>query len=217
MRNKGSRRWLRRCSIRVLVDRRHDGDTVGVGHAEINRRATGGEFTKGIGWLTTPTWAVLPFGGTPPPASSSHVVPSSHVTLFWCIANESTVVAPATYRWSLPKSTLTGALVVVTSLSNLRPLPFRCTPVFPRRNRSPKITTFTGASVQGRSRIRTGGEARLQGRRARRPTAGTEVASRLQVDAPTMQELEAGRTKSFRYARCRESGSASNCARSRIC
>ena len=34
------------------------------------------------------------------------------------ITNESTVVAPATYMWSLPKSMLTGALVVVTSLSN---------------------------------------------------------------------------------------------------
>src|SRR5258706_358906 len=72
-----------------------------------------------------PTCAVLPLAGAPPPASSSPVVPSSHSTVFRRSANESTVVAPATYRWSFPKSTLTGALVVAINFSNVKASPSR--------------------------------------------------------------------------------------------
>src|SRR5579864_8056841 len=74
---------------------------------------------------TKPTCAVLPAAGAPPPETTSSVVPSIEPTLSPRSTNESTVVAPATYIWSPLKSTLTGALVVVTSLSNLRPFPSR--------------------------------------------------------------------------------------------
>ncbi len=51
--------------------------------------------------LMTPTCAVLPFGGSPPAASSSDVVSSIHSTLFRCRTNESIGVAPVR---SSPKS-----------------------------------------------------------------------------------------------------------------
>ena len=68
--------------------------------------------TSNCSALMTPTCEVSPAAGLPPPATARSVVPSSQSTEFSRSTNESTVVAPATYRWSLPKSTLTGALVV---------------------------------------------------------------------------------------------------------
>src|ERR1700756_5385155 len=46
---------------------------------------------------TSPTWAVLPFGGRPPPTSTNPVVPSNAPTWSPSRINESTLAAPATY------------------------------------------------------------------------------------------------------------------------